>query len=150
MKKTILTLAIATLFVGGLITACQSSESKVENAEDNVMNAEEELDDANMELNQARRDSIQLWKEETVSKISANEQSIVELKSKIAIQKKENKAKYEERVAVLEQKNADLKRKLGEFTDDGKSDWQMFKDEFNRDLDELGRAFKDLTVKNNK
>lgn len=149
MKKTILTLAIAALFIGGLVTACKTSESKVEDAENKVMNAEENLEDANMELNQARRDSIQLWKEETVQIINNNEKSIVDLKTKISIQKKETKANYEQKVAELEQKNADMKKKLGDFSDDGKSDWQLFKAEFNRDMEELGKAFKDLTIKNN-
>ena len=34
--------------------------------------------------------------------------------------------------------------------DDGKSDWQEFKREFNHDLEGIGSAFKDITVRNTK
>ena len=48
----------------------------------------------------------------------------------------------------MEQKNTDLKRRLDDYKQDGKENWEKFKIEFNRDMDELGKAFKDLTVKN--
>ena len=33
---------------------------------------------------------------------------------------------------------------------ESKEDWEKFKVEFNHDMEELGNAFKDLTVKNTK
>jgi hypothetical protein len=38
--------------------------------------------------------------------------------------------------------------KLADYQDDGQSEWISFKNEFNHDMDELGKAFKDLTVQN--
>ena len=45
-------------------------------------------------------------------------------------------------------KNSDLKMKLDNYKAEGKENWKKFKIEFNRDMEELGIAFKDLTVKN--
>jgi len=41
-----------------------------------------------------------------------------------------------------------MKQKLGDHKEDGKENWNAFKKEFNHDMDELGNAFKDLTVNN--
>ena len=54
------------------------------------------------------------------------------------------------KIAELEQKNADTQKKLNEYKADSKEKWEMFKSEFNRDMDELGKAFSNMTVKNNK
>ncbi len=51
-------------------------------------------------------------------------------------------------MAELENKNSDLKKKLSDFKDDDKDKWISFKEEFNHDMDELGLAFKNLTVEN--
>ena len=37
---------------------------------------------------------------------------------------------------------------MDEYKADGKENWEKFKAEFNHDMDGLGSAFKDLTVKN--
>lgn len=127
---------VFTMFIG-----CQSSSKKVENAQENVVKANEEL-------NQALKDSIQQYRITTQEKLIANEKQLAEYKAKIAIQKKENKAKYEEELAKLVQKNNDLKIKLENYNEENEVKWEAFKTEFNRDMDELGKAFKDLTVKN--
>jgi len=48
----------------------------------------------------------------------------------------------------LKNKNNKLKEKLADYKDDGQDAWIDFKNEFNHDMDELGKAFKDLTVEN--
>jgi len=37
---------------------------------------------------------------------------------------------------------------MRDYKGEGKEKWEAFKTEFNRDMDELGKAFKDLTVNN--
>jgi uncharacterized protein YlxW (UPF0749 family) len=141
MKKTIFTIAITMLMAGTMLTSCHSSAKKVEDAQDKVA-------DANQELNQTIKDSIQQFKKESEEKISANEKSYADFKARIANEKKENKAKYEKKLAELDQKNSDMKKKLDDYKAEGKENWEKFKVEFNHDMDELGKAFKDLTVKN--
>ncbi len=55
-----------------------------------------------------------------------------------------------EKIAELDSKNTDMKRKLDNFKANGKDNWETFKTEFSHDMDELGNAFRDLTVKNTK
>ena len=43
-----------------------------------------------------------------------------------------------------------MKKRLEDYKADSKDKWESFKTEFNHDMDELGSAFKDLTVKNTK
>jgi predicted RNase H-like nuclease (RuvC/YqgF family) len=148
MKVTISILALATLMAGAMLTSCQSSAKKAENARDNLQEAKDNVIEAKQELNQALNDSIQQFKKDSKEKISNNEKIIAEFKARIAKSEKATKVKYEKTVAELEQKNNDLKKKLENYMDEGQDKWTSFKSEFNHDIDELGLALKDLTVKN--
>ena len=141
MKKIISALAVTVFMAGAILTGCQSSAKKVENAQDKVI-------EANQELSQALKDSIQQFKTESELKINANEKSIAEFKAKIKNEKKDSKAAYEKKLTELEQKNSDLKKKLEEFNEESEDNWKTFKNEFNNDMNELGKALKDFTVKN--
>ena len=111
MKKTIFTLAVASFMFVIILSGCQSSEKKVENAQDKVQDAQNNLTKANQELNMAIRDSIRQFKIESESTISTYEKNIADIKVKIAKANKENRAAYEKSLADLEQKNIDMKRK---------------------------------------
>jgi hypothetical protein len=143
MKKSIFILAITMFIAGTIFTGCQSSADKVQDAKDNVAAAKQELI-------QARIDSIKQFKKESAEEISHFEKSLAEFKAGIANQKKENKALYENKLAELEQQKSDLKRKLEEYNEDKIDQWNSFRAEFSHDMDELGKAFSDFTVKNNK
>ena len=54
------------------------------------------------------------------------------------------------KVADLDKKNSDMKKKMADYKASNKENWENFKTEFNHDMNELGQAFKDLTVKNTK
>jgi hypothetical protein len=41
-----------------------------------------------------------------------------------------------------------LKKRLNDTRDDGQNKWIPFKSKFNYDMDELGKAFRDLAVEN--
>jgi len=51
------------------------------------------------------------------------------------------------KIDALEQKNRDMRNRIAAY-EKSQSDWESFKREFNHDMDELGQAFKDLTVDN--
>jgi len=144
MKKTISFLTASTFAVAIILSSCTSSSEKVENAQDDVTKATIALDEANKEY----LADIEKYRIETAEKILANEKNIMELNLLIANEKKEAKADYKKKMAELEQKNNTLKNKMLEYKESGKENWDKFKVEFNRDMEELGSAFKDLTVKN--
>ncbi|WP_394993798.1 hypothetical protein [Emticicia sp.] len=146
MKKTIVALAVFTFITATIVTSCNSSSpsEKVEDAKTDVEEANKDLQKANDEY----LTEVESYKRETAEKISANELSIKEFNERIATEKKQAQGAYKQKIAELEQKNTDLKRRLDDYKQDGKENWEKFKIEFNRDMDELGKAFKDLTVKN--
>jgi len=153
MKKIVFTLAATAFFAGILFTSCNSPSQKIENAEQDVLDAKEAVIDARSDLNVARQDSVtefQQFKTEFQNKISANEKSIAGLKLSIADESRENKVLYEKKIAELEERNNDMKIKLAEYKEGETDQWQTFKSEFKRDMDELGKAFSDFTVNNKK
>ena len=142
INKSILTLAI----LAALTIGCNSSSKNLEEAQEEVVDAHNELDQANLDYDA----DMENYKLETTKTIEANNQSIAEFKVRIANEKKEKKAEYEAKINELDQKNSDMKKKLDEYQADGKEKWEAFKIEFSRDMNELGLAFKDLTVNNTK
>jgi len=143
MKKVIITIAVSALMSGTILTSCNSSEKKVEDARENVVVAKQEL-------NQALKDSIQEFRTQSEIRIEDYEKTIVELKANIAKEKKENRSEYEKDLAKLEQKNADLKMQLADFKEENQEKWYAFKTEFSNDLDDLGIAFKNFVKKDKK
>ena len=143
MNKIFFTLAISALIAGTQFTGCRSSTKKVEAAQENV-------DKANLELDQAVKDSIQQFRTTSEVKITRYEKGIAEFKSRIANEKKENRAIYEKKLAELEKRNSELKMKLADYKYEEQAKWEIFKADYNRDMDELGKSFDDLTMKKSK
>ncbi len=144
MKKSILLITASTLLTGAILSSCNTPAEKVESAETTVTEAKENLVQANEEY----LEDIKSYKTTTDEKIQANEKSIAEFEERIAHEKKEAKANYKKKIAELNQKNTDMKKRMDDYSADGKENWEKFKAEFSHDMDELGTAFKDLTVKN--
>ncbi|MBA3704367.1 MAG: peptidase M23, partial [Bacteroidetes bacterium] len=136
---------VTSVFItGAVFTSCSSPEKKVENAETGVLEANQDLDQANAEY----LADVETYRKETAEKIAANNQSIAEFNARIENEKKEAKADYKKKIAELEQKNTDMQKRMDDYKVDGKDKWETFKAEFSHDMDQLGDAFKGLTVKN--
>lgn len=132
---------VTVLITGTMFMSCQSSSEKVDQAKENVTEAEQEL-------NQAIKDSIVQFRKESEQQISAYDKSIADLKAKIATEKEDARVTYEKTLAELEQKNELLKSNLKDFKDDEIDRWESFRDEFREDMNDLGSAIKNFTVKN--
>ena len=146
MKKSFLTLSSLIIIIGTLIASCNSSAEKIEKAEDNVIEARKDLTVAR----EAYLKEIEDYRLETADKINTNNTNIIILKAKIEDQKKDVKAMYKNKLAELELKNSEMKKKMEEYKSNGKENWDAFKTEFNHDMEELGKAFNDLTINNTK
>ena len=144
MKKLSLIFSALLLMAGTELISCNTSAEKVEKAEDEVKVANENLDEANAEY----LVDVEQFKLETNQKIADNAKSIADFNARIATDKKLAKAEYKEKIAALELKNTDMQKKMADYKADGKDGWAKFKEEFNHDMDELGKALKDFTVKN--
>lgn len=144
MKKSIFIIASTTLILGLVLTNCTTSSEKVENAEQAVTDANNALEKANQEY----LADIEHYRTETAGKIAANNQSIIDFNLRIEKEKKEVRDDYKQKIAELELKNSDMKKKMDDYKAEGKDKWETFKIEFNHDMDELGTALQDLSVKN--
>lgn len=138
-------LAISSIFcLGVLLFSCTSSEDKVQQAEENVVDANQKLEDASLDY----KVEMKMYKQENLAKIEANEAIIRDFNTRIASQKKEAKEDYQVKIATLEAKNTDLKKKLDGYNLEGKDSWDKFKSDFNKELNDLALSVQELTKKN--
>jgi len=153
MKKIILTLVVATAFLTGtILTGCQSSAQKEASARDKLQEAKQDLKnvqkDANAEAQKlANAKEWETFKSDAEITIRNNEIRIADLRVKLNKQGTMLDPMYEKKIETLEQQNKDLKKRIEDY-EKSQSDWETFKREFNHDMDELGKALKDLTVDN--
>ena len=148
-NKVIIAIGIVTFLIGIMTTGCQSSATKVENAKIKMEDSKDDFIAASQELEKAHKDSVaeyQKFKSESNAKIKEHEKTISEFKARIATEETKNKLEYEKKIAVLEQKNTDMKKSLQDYKADGKEKWDAFKTKFNHDMGELGKAFKGFVV----
>ena len=136
MKKSILIIAAFAFIAAATFTGCNSPAQKVENAEENVEKANEALAKAKQEY----LADLESFRKQNAAKTVSNEQMIADLKTRVAKEKEATRVAYLKRISELEQKNLEMKNKMAEYNEDGQENWQSFKTEFNRDMDELGRA----------
>ena len=153
MKKTIITIAVASMLIAGSVfTGCKSPSQKEADAQGEVQDAKEDLNNAQNEANaeQQKVATAEEWdafKSEADAKIKSNEVRIAELTVKMNKPGEILDPLYKKRIQTLEQQNRDLKERLYAY-EKSNSDWESFKREFNSDMNELGDALKDLTVDN--
>lgn len=146
MKNKLLILVAIAFASGTMLTSCNSLNKKADASQDKVQDAKHNVAEANLDLNLA----IEEFKKKSVDAIAANEKNIAEFKAKIADENTENKTILEKKLDEMEQKNNELKEKLADYKNNGNEQWNEFKDEFSHDMNKLGKAFHDLTVKNTK
>jgi hypothetical protein len=144
MKKLILTLSVLSFVTASLTMSCTTPAEKVEKAQTKVDKANDALD----KVNDAYLADIETYRKGTFEKIVANDLAIKEFRARIESQKSNAKADYVKKITALEQKNTDLKKKMDDYKASNKEKWELFKTEFSHDMEALGQAFKDLTVKN--
>ena len=105
MKNKTLILTAPILLAVIMLFSCQISAKKAEIPEKNEVSFKDSIAHANTVNNPITTDSVQKFKIETEDIINGYAERITGLKEKIASEKTENKAKYEEKLALLEQKN---------------------------------------------
>lgn len=160
MKTTTKFMTFAMIIAGAMVSSCSSSgdkvsdaQSDVETAKEGVTEAKEDVTDAQAKLDASNDEylkEVETYKVETNQRILDNQKSVKEFNARIASDKTAAKEEYQKKIAELDSKNTDMKRKLDNFKANGKDNWETFKTEFSHDMDELGNAFRDLTVKNTK
>jgi hypothetical protein len=140
MKTKYFILAGSLLIAGLFVTGCTENR---ENAKDNVEQANQDMIDAQIQFEQ----DWQQFKSNAELKINSNQQQIDDFKAAMRSTSTKFKAKYENEVLTLEQKNIELKKKLNDFKYERKENWEEFKTTFNNDMDLVSNALNDIFSK---
>ena len=136
MNKSILILAITAVTI---FTSCKSAQQKETAAKENVVEAKQDLKDTKI----SNANEWLEFKTESIKKISDNDTKIADLKVQMNKPGKTFDGLYRTRIEKLEAKNKELKTKLNNY-DGNETGWTTFKNDFNRDMDEMGKNIKDL------
>lgn len=139
MKNKYFILAGLLLIAGLSFTGCNNQK----NAKDNVEQANQDMINAQVQFEK----DWQQFKSDAELRINDNQQKIDDFKAAMKTTSTKFKAKYENEVLTLEQKNIELKKKLNDFKYERKENWEEFKTGFNNDMDVVGNAIKDLFAK---
>ena len=134
MLITAIVLAVFTTFY-----SCESKQQKVEDAQQNLQDAKQNLRDAKNELN----NEYPAFRQAEEREINDNENRIAELKRKINTGGKPLDKDRADRIQKLEDRNAELRSRLYGY-EKTRSDWQTFKNDFKRDMDEFGNAIRNF------
>jgi septal ring factor EnvC (AmiA/AmiB activator) len=140
-----------SLMAGVLTMGLMACSDTPKDKEIKVMEAENKLDDARDDYQTSMTDSIneyRQFKAETDQKLAENETKIADLKARMKADKKEINENYEKDLAKMEKSNEKLKTKLNEFKEDGAEDWESFKSNVNREMDELGKSISEMAQRN--
>jgi len=136
MKISILLL---TLGIVTILASCKSAQQKETAAKKNVVEAKQDLAET-------RANNTADWKSFKASsqlKIEDNKKSIAILKDKMNKPGNTFDGMYRNRIEKLEAKNSDLEYKLNHY-DGNATQWETFKGDFNRGMNEVGDNIKDL------
>jgi len=143
MIKQLITFAAVGVISGTVYTGCtDTSAKKVEDAKEQVDVAKADLNAANAKY----AEEFQTFKKESELQISNNEKSIELLEAKMEKSGSKAKAKYKDKIADLKARNHQLEEKIEDYRDEGKDSWEKFKDGFNREMEKIKLAIKDLTT----
>lgn len=99
----------------------------------------------------AQRDSVAdcyNFKTESADRVLKNSQIIADFKVRIMTGEKAMKARYQKRLAALEKKNNNMRNKLQQYSENGTSDCEIFKREWNDNMSGLVKALHDMTENN--
>jgi len=136
------------------LVSCQTGDQKEQEAVSDVQDAKQNLKEVAKEndeekIESATADDWKRFKDETDAKIQANEKKMSDLVAQMKLKGKKLDDLYAKKIDTLQMKNKELKSRIDSY-EVNKSDWKKFQQEFNRDMEELGKSLKDFAVNNKK
>lgn len=140
MKTFLKIIAGTVATMGVLLTSAAITKKTTHSSKGDSKHPQDEDKHLNLSDEKAYRKTIK-------EQLEANEQSIAEFNSRIAHQKNDAKAEYEQKIAALNHKNSDTRKKIEDFKADNEQAWEAFKIAFGQDMKALRTAFQDFTIK---
>ncbi len=143
MKMQILKIAIGLLIIFNI---CSCYNTPVKKEEDAI--AKESTTEISYARQKAYLDSASeymLFSEEIEKRLSEYDHSITVLKEKIKMKPIGIRVKYQNQLNDFDQKNAALEVNMEEYKGGDKTKWELFKKDFNKEMDELGKSITAMT-----
>ncbi len=153
MKNKIVAFTLTGVMVAASLSSFSQDNKKVEKARANEVEAKKDLMEAKQDLREAKNDSAEdylKFKKESEMKIQENQARINELKEKRRAEANDVNDDYNKKIMAIEEKNNKLRVKMQDADNTKTSNWSSFKREFNHDSHEIGQAFKNIGVNNEK
>lgn len=148
IKSSMLTLALCTCIVSAFIIKCTSPASAENTQKTTVIKNKITADNTFIipEYNNAYLQDVEDYRLETGLRIAGNEQLISEMKMRMKKESLNGKITHEIKLAELERKNFELKKKMSEYEPNGENDWMTFKNNVNHELRQVSKDLKIITV----
>jgi len=149
-KKIFICVIITSLTAVTIFTGCQTSDSKTKENGLNAKSAKQEVKITQPDINaspvkMSKDKEWKMFQREAEVKIKSNALRCAELRRKMSTSSETFAVLYPKRIADLERKNSKMKLKLAAYNMK-QSNLDSFKHEFNQEMDEIGQAFKVLSV----
>jgi hypothetical protein len=138
-------LAILALII---LSSCNKSPKAKEEV---LIDAKKEVETAKVDLDEATYDSIvefNKYKTSIQIKLAENEKVISNFKARIKDEDRKTQTLYYKQLENLQLRNAELKLKIETYKQGPFQKWELFKVDFNIELDKLGKSISS-TTKNN-
>lgn len=143
---------ILNLFLATLVSISISSCNKSPKSKQVDLNeAKQEVEIAKEDLDKATTDSVNAfnkYKSSIQIKLVENERIITNLKDMIKDKDRKTQTLYYKQLENLQIRNTELKLKIENYRQGPTQKWELFKVDFNNDLDDLGKAIS-TTANNN-
>jgi hypothetical protein len=149
MKANILIISILTSLAAMAFVGCNFSIDQKEQA---LEKAKDNLETATADLELARSDSAEFANYKIVSelKLRENELLIAEMKDKMKSERRESLTRYEKQLDSLDIQNSKLRNNMQMYRSENRAKWEQFKQNFNKEMDELGKKISQMAEKNMK
>lgn len=148
MKKLFLSIAMIT-FIAGTVTFGQEPVKQADKSLEPIKAEKSMVIVPEQELVVTQTDSVADYTDLTKTaelRFTENEKSIANLKlNNTEKDAMKNSARSKE-IALMEQKNINLRKELVSYKVDGKSEWKTFKKQFNSDMDKLTADLKGTKI----
>ena len=148
MKTKIVFSLVLTALISISIASCNKSPKAKEEV---LIDAKQDVETAKEDLNEATSDSIvefNKYKSSIQIKLAENEKVISDLKAKIKDKDRKTQTLYYKQLENLQLRNAELKLKIETYKQGPSQKWELFKVDFNNELDKLGKSISS-TANNN-
>ncbi|MFO7447934.1 MAG: hypothetical protein R6W90_16345 [Ignavibacteriaceae bacterium] len=142
MKNNYFILAVVLFIAGIFFAGCENNR---DNPRDDVNKANQDMIDDQYKFDT----EWQEYRSNAEVRINENEKKIAEFKEAMKTTTNNFKAKYENEVLTLEQNNIQLRKRLNEYRYDGKDNWDVFKRDFNREVDVVENSLNDIFSRKN-